>query len=85
VEVACRPDAASCRRRVTVRHRGRLLGRSRVVSPRGRHPFVTIPLAAPLPASGVVAVDVTGVDVGDVEEGDRRTRRRYVFRYRVTR
>jgi Ca2+-binding RTX toxin-like protein len=86
VEVFCAPEVASCRRRVTLRRRGRVLGRSRLVSPRRRRPFVTVPLTAPLPASGLVDVQVTGFDVGDIEAEDRDTRRRrYAFRYRVAR
>ena len=83
--VWCQPDARSCRRRVTVHHGGRIIGRSQLAPARGRRPRAIVPLRAALPTSGIVTVTIDGDDSGDVEAEEPVGRRRFRFVYRLRR
>jgi Ca2+-binding RTX toxin-like protein len=62
LQVVCSLESLDCERTVTVRHGGRVLGRSRPVRVRTEIAWVTVRLDKALPARGVLRVDVTGSD-----------------------
>jgi Ca2+-binding RTX toxin-like protein len=85
IQPPCSEFPYACDRRVTLRHEGRVIGRSRLRRVRGQQFWLTIRLLRPLPATGIVRVSITGYDVGDAESEDRTTRRPFRFTYRVQR
>jgi hypothetical protein len=82
VQSACFVRAGDCTRRVTLVHRGEVLGRSRERR-LGEDPWLTVALTRPLPSRGVVAIQVHGDDPDP--RSDAGGRLPFSFEYRVRR